>query len=107
MLTMNKLRVPNARYSRLEGQRAVYGDVTAYAKKYGIKQRELRTALEARGREVRSKRGRPTNIQESQSHVLVKEVDARVCRSRSMPKIAVAAAMGAIAASNVMPGGLR
>ncbi len=95
--------IASAKRAILEAQRitgTVYGDVTAYATQYGIKQRELRTALKARGREVRSKRGRPPNIQESQSHFLVREVDSRACRSRSMPKIAVAAAIGAIAANN-------
>ena len=80
-----------------------YGDVTAYAKQYKISYRELRTAMGARGREVRSKRGRPTSIQESQTHFLVKEIETRAIRSRSMPKAAVTSAMAAMAESNNTP----
>jgi hypothetical protein len=86
---------------RLKGK--VYGDVTAFATMHGIKIRELRTALQARGRAVRSQRGRPSNIQESQSHFVVQEVESRASRSRSMPKIVVQAAIGAIAAINNTP----
>jgi hypothetical protein len=102
----NDEKIASAKRAIQEARRksgTVYGDVSAYARKYAIKVRELRTALEARGRAVRSKRGRPPNIQESQSHFIVGEVESRACRSRSMTKIAVGAALGAIAASNSTP----
>jgi hypothetical protein len=87
---------------RLHGG-VIYGDISAYATKYKVKYRELRTALDAVGREVRSKRGRPPSILESQSHFIVEEVEARAKRSRSMTRAATSAAMGAIAASNQTP----
>ena len=99
-------QIASAKRSLLEARRlggVKYGDVTACAKQYKIKYRELRTAMGARGREVRSQRGRPSNMQECQSHFLVEEVETRACRSRSMPKAAVSSAMAAVAKANNTP----
>jgi ribosomal protein L17 len=100
-------QIAKAKRALLEARRlaggVVYGDVSSYAKKYDVKYRELRTALDTVGRGVRSKRGRPSSIQESQKFFLVKEIEARAIKSRSMPKAAVTSVMAAMAESNNTP----
>ena len=99
-------QIASAKRALLEARRlggVKYGDVTAFAKQYKVKYRELRTAMDARGREVRCKRGRPPSMQECQSHFLVEEIETRASRSRSMPKAAVSSAMAAVATANNTP----
>ena len=87
---------------RLNGGTAVYGDVSAAAKEFGVEYRALRTALEQPGRDdVRAPvLGRPPNVTESQAHFAVQEVEKRAARSRSVTELVLSAALGAMAADN-------